>query len=88
MVTRDLSRKTIRSPRVQPEREVWFSVTNHWLPCISVIYPAPDWPSRDLHSYIATDLRFNNDLELCRLALSVSSVSVCATGLTALDTNT
>ena len=46
--------------------------------------PVPDWPSRDLHGYIATDLRLNNDLELCRLALSVSSVSLCATELNGL----
>ena len=32
MVIRDLSRKTTRSPRVQPEGEVWFSVINLWLP--------------------------------------------------------
>ena len=32
MVTRDLSRKTTRSPRAQPEGEVWFSVINPWLP--------------------------------------------------------
>ena len=32
MVTKDLSRKTTRSPRAQPEGEVWFSVINPWLP--------------------------------------------------------
>ena len=74
-------------PRAQPEGEVYFSVINPWLPWYKC-YPAPDWPSPYLYSYIATDLRFNNDLELCSLVLSVSSVSVCATGLTALDART
>ena len=44
----------------------------------------PDWPSLDLHSYIATDLGLDNNLELRTVALSISSVSVCATGLTAM----
>ena len=54
---------------------------------VCVIYPAPDWPSSDFYSYIVTDLFVNNNLELCRLALSVSSVSVCATGLTRVYTS-
>ena len=39
-----------------------------------------------LHSYIATDLGFNSNLELRTLVLSIKSVLVCAAGLTALDT--
>ena len=52
------------------------------------IYPASGWLSLYFYSYIATDLCLNNDLELCRLVLSENSVSVCATGLTALDAST
>ena len=52
------------------------SMINPWLPWYNcVIYPAPDWPSPYLHSYIATDLAGHSDSELCRLALSISSVS-------------
>ena len=37
-----------------------------------LIYPASDWPSPYLRSYIANDLGLNSNLELWRFVLSIS----------------
>ena len=73
--------------RVQLEGDVWYFVINPWLSWYKCYISSARLAELALtySSYIATDLGLNDNLELCRFVLSISFVSVCETGLTALD---